>query len=95
MDQALFEGLVTRDPLGFYLVGPPDMVEQRMHFTEPMFREFASFLVEKYEAVVIDAGRWISDEVVLAALQSSSAVFLVITQEFPVDPQRAALHRAR
>ena len=52
-------------------------------FTEPMFREFASFLVEKYEAIVIDAGRWISDEVVLAALQSSSAIFLVITQEFP------------
>ena len=42
-----------------------------------MFREFASFLVEKYESVVIDAGRWITDEVVLAALQSSSAIFLV------------------
>ena len=83
MDQALFEGLVTRDPLGFFLVGPPAEMEQRRAFTEPMFREFASFLVEKYEAVVIDAGRWISDEVVLAALQSSSAVFLVMTQEFP------------
>ena len=35
MDQALFEGLVTRDPLGFFLVGPPDQVEQRPIFTEP------------------------------------------------------------
>jgi pilus assembly protein CpaE len=83
MDQALFEGFVTRDPLGFFLVGPPDHVEQRAHFTEPMFREFANFLVEKYESIVIDAGRWLADEMVLAALQSSSTVFLVMTQHFP------------
>jgi pilus assembly protein CpaE len=83
MDQALFEGLVTRDPLGFFLVGPPDQVEQRAVFTEPMFREFANFLVEKYESVVIDAGRWLSDEVALAALQSSSTVFVVLTQDLP------------
>src|SRR5579864_2054816 len=83
MDQALFEGLMTRDPLGFFVVGPPDQLEHRINMTEPMFREFASFLVEKYESVVIDAGRWLSDEIVLAALQSSSTIFLVITQKFP------------
>jgi len=83
MDQALFEGLMTRDPLGFYVVGPPDQLEHRSNMTEPMFREFASFLVEKYDSVVIDAGRWISDEIVLAALQSSSTIFLVTTQRFP------------
>ena len=83
MDQALFEGFVTRDPLGFFLVGPPDSLEQRGYFSEPMFREFSAFLVEKYESIVIDAGRAISDEVVLAALQVSSLIFLVITQEFP------------
>jgi pilus assembly protein CpaE len=83
MDQALFEGFVTRDPLGFFLVGPPDQVEHRAQFTEPMFREFANFLVEKYEAIVIDAGRWLADEVALAALQSSGTIFLVLTQQFP------------
>ena len=83
LDQALFEGLVTRDPLGFFLIGPPDQVIERPYFTEPMFREFANFLVEKYESVLIDAGRWLTDEVVLAALQSSSIVFLVTTQQFP------------
>jgi pilus assembly protein CpaE len=83
MDQALFEGFVTRDPLGFFVVGPPDSLEQRGYFSEPMFREFSAFLVEKYESIVIDAGRAISDEVVLAALQVSSAIFLVITQDFP------------
>jgi pilus assembly protein CpaE len=83
LDAALFEGLTVRDALGFHLIGPPSEMEHRIAFTEPMFREFASFLVEKYEAVVIDAGRWISDEVVLAALQSASSIFLTITQQFP------------
>ena len=83
MDQALFEGFVTRDPLGFFLVGPPDSLEQHGHFSEPMLREFATFLVEKYDAIVIDGGRAISNEVVMAAAQVSAAVFLVIDQEFP------------
>ncbi|MCC6389485.1 MAG: AAA family ATPase [Bryobacterales bacterium] len=83
MDQALFEGFVTRDPLGFYLVGPPDSLEQRGYFTEPMFREFSTFLVEKYQSIVIDAGRNINDDVVLGALQASNTVFLVVTQEYP------------
>ncbi|MBS1827395.1 MAG: AAA family ATPase [Acidobacteria bacterium] len=83
MDQALFEGFVTRDPLGFYLVGPPDSLEQRGYFTEPMFREFSTFLVEKYQSIVVDAGRNINDDVVLAALQASNSIFLVVTQEYP------------
>jgi pilus assembly protein CpaE len=83
MDQALFEGFVTRDPLGFFLVGPPDALEQHGHFSDHMFREFATFLVEKYDAIVIDGGRAVSDEVVLAAAQISASVFLVVDQEFP------------
>jgi pilus assembly protein CpaE len=83
MDQALFEGFVTRDPLGFYLVGPPDALEQHTQFSDHQLREFATFLVEKYEAVVIDGGRAISNELVMAAAQVSAAVFLVVDQEFP------------
>jgi pilus assembly protein CpaE len=83
MDQALFEGFVTRDPLGFFLVGPPDALEQPGAFTENMLREFATFLVEKYDAIVIDGGRAISNELVAAAAQVSASVFLVIDQEFP------------
>jgi pilus assembly protein CpaE len=48
-----------------------------------MFREFTSFLVDKYEATVIDAGRHVNDDVVMGALQVSSTVFLVLTQEYP------------
>ena len=83
MDQALFEGFVTRDPLGFFMVGPPDALAQRGHFSEYQFREFATFLVEKYDAVVIDGGRAVSDEIVMAAAQVSASIFLVIDQEFP------------
>lgn len=83
LDQALFEGLAVRDALGFFLIGPPDQLEHRPHFSEPMFRTFLDFLVEKYESVVIDAGRWISDEVVMAALMSATHVFLVTNQRFP------------
>ncbi len=83
MDQALFEGLVIRDPLGFSLIGPPDQVEHHADFTEPMFREFANFLVENYASVVIDAGRWLAAELALAALQSSNVIFLVVTQQYP------------
>lgn len=83
MDQALFEGFVMRDPLGFFLVGPPDALEQPGHFGEPTLREFATFLVEKYDAIVVDGGRAISNELVMAAAQVSAGVFLVIDQEFP------------
>jgi pilus assembly protein CpaE len=83
MDQALFEGFVTRDPLGFFLVGPPDSLEQRGYFSEPMFREFSTFLVERYQSIVIDAGRNVNDDVTLAALQASNTVFMVITQDYP------------
>src|SRR5450432_485213 len=83
LDQALFEGFVTRDPLGFFLVGPPDALEQSGHFSDHQLREFATFLVEKYDAIVIDGGRNISNDLVLAAAQVSAAVFLVIEQEFP------------
>jgi pilus assembly protein CpaE len=90
MDQQLFEGFVTRDPLGFFLVGPPDSLEHQGYFTEPMLRDFINFLVEKYDAVVIDAGGNPSAELAMGAMQASTAVFLVLTQEFPAirDAQR-------
>ncbi|HXS93770.1 MAG TPA: AAA family ATPase [Candidatus Limnocylindrales bacterium] len=83
MDQALFEGVATRDPLGFLLVGPPDSLEQQGQFGEHSLREFATFLVEKYDAIVVDGGRAISNELVLAAAQVSQTVFIVVDQEFP------------
>jgi pilus assembly protein CpaE len=82
MDQALFESFVTRDPLGFYLIGPSDTLEQRSYFSEAMFRDFATFLIEKYENTVVDAGKNINDEVVASACQVSTTIFLVVTQEF-------------
>ncbi len=83
MDQSLFEGFVTRDSLGFYVVGPPDALEHSVYFTEGMFRDFSTFLVEKYESIIVDCGRTIVDEAVLAALQTAGTIFVVTTQEFP------------
>jgi len=83
MDQSLFESFVTRDPLGFFLIGPTDSPEQRGYFTEAMFREFVSFLIEKYDAVVIDGGRNLNDEVVMGACHTSTMIFLVLNQGFP------------
>lgn len=84
MDQSLFEGFVTRDPSGFLLVGPPDSLEQpRSLFSDSMLREFTTFLVEKYDSVVMDAGCDLSNDLTLAALQVSTTVFIVTTQEFP------------
>jgi pilus assembly protein CpaE len=84
MDQSLFEGFVTRDPTGFLLVGPPDSLEQpRSLFSDSMLREFTTFLVEKYDGIVMDAGCDLSNDLTLAALQVSTTVFIVTTQEFP------------
>jgi len=83
LDLALFEGFVARDPLGFFFVGPPEALENRIYFTDAMFRDLSTFLIEKYQSIVVDAGKAIADDLVYAALQSSATVFLVLTQEFP------------
>src|SRR5258708_38168075 len=51
LDQALFEGFVTRAPLGFYLVGPPDALEHHGHFTDHPLRAVATFLAEEYHSI--------------------------------------------
>jgi pilus assembly protein CpaE len=83
MDQALFEGLATRDSLGFLYLGPPDALVPQGYFMGPVFRELSTFLVEKYESVVVDAGRDINSELVQTALQVSSTIFLVTAQDYP------------
>jgi pilus assembly protein CpaE len=83
MDQALFEGFVTRDPLGMYIVGPPDTLEHRGFFTDSHLREFTTFLIEKYDDIVIDAGKNLNDEAVMSACQVSSTVFIVMEQNVP------------
>jgi pilus assembly protein CpaE len=83
MDQALFEGFVTRDALGMYIVGPPDQLEHRGYFTEAHLREFTTFLIEKYDDIVIDGGKNLNDEAVMSACQVSTTVFIVVQQDVP------------
>jgi pilus assembly protein CpaE len=81
LDQALFEGFVTRDSTGLYLVGPPDSLEHRDFFSGHQFKDFATFLVEKYDVIVIDGGAAANDELVMAAMPISASIFLVVNQE--------------
>jgi pilus assembly protein CpaE len=83
LDQTLFEGLAVRDNLGFLYMGPPDALLPQGYYLGPVLRELSTFLVEKYESVVIDAGRDINSDLVQTALQVSSTIFLVTTQDYP------------
>lgn len=82
LDQALFESLAARDNLGCYLTGPTDSLEANGYFSEAQFRDLATFLIEKYDFTIVDAGKMISDPVVLGACQVSTLIFIVVTQEF-------------
>ncbi len=82
LDQALFESLAVRDQLGLHMIGPSDSLEHRGYFTEPMFRDFSTFLIEKYDATIVDGGKNLNDEVVAGACQVSAMMFLVVTQEY-------------
>jgi pilus assembly protein CpaE len=66
-----------------YIVGPPDTLEHRGYFSEAHLREFTTFLIEKYDDIVIDGGKNLNDETVMGACQVSTTVFIVIQQDVP------------
>jgi pilus assembly protein CpaE len=83
LDQTLFEGLAGRDPLGLLYLGPPDALMPQGYYMGPLLQELTTFLVEKYNSIILDVGSDLNSELVQAALQSSSVIFLVMTQDFP------------
>ena len=84
MDQALFEGFVTRDPLGFFLVGPPDSLEQRgVTSRSRCYANSRRSWSRSTKSIVIDAGRDLGDEWCWGRCKVRRVIFLVITQEFP------------
>ncbi|MBM3723950.1 MAG: hypothetical protein FJW40_00785 [Acidobacteria bacterium] len=94
LDLSLFEGFVTRDRAGFYIASPPDSLEQAGFFTEHMLRDLLTFLVEHYEAVVIDGGGRPDEDVVLGAIESSTNTFLVVNQRIRESIAGAERHLA-
>ena len=81
LDQAMLEGIATRDALGFSVLTPPDEIEKGRMIRGDHVKEIATFCIEKYDAVIVDGSRGL-DETLLGCLELSESVFLVMTQEF-------------
>lgn len=82
MDQAMLEGIVARDPLGFAVLCAPGELEKARLLSEQHLREITALLIERYDAVVVDGGSGL-DSLLLTCLELSDSIFLVLTQEFP------------
>ncbi len=81
LDQSMLDGIASRDAIGFSVLSPPDDLEKARMIRGDHIKEIAAFLVEKYDAVIVDGSRGL-DEALLGCLELSESVFLVLTQEF-------------
>ena len=82
LDQAMLDGIVARDPLGFSVLCAPEEFERSQIIAEQHLREIASFLIERFDVVIVDGSRAL-DALLLSCLELSDSIFVVLTQEFP------------
>lgn len=82
LDQAMLEGIMARDPLGFSVLCAPEEIERSRLIEEHHLREIGSFLIERFDAVVVDGSRAL-DPLLLSCLELSETIFVVLTPEFP------------
>jgi len=82
LDQSMLEGIMIRDPLGFYVLCAPEEVERSRHVSEEHLLEIGTFLIQHYDVVVVDGSRAL-DPLLLGCLELSETIFVVLTQEFP------------
>jgi pilus assembly protein CpaE len=82
LDQAMLDGIVTRDPLGFSVLCAPEEVERSQIISEANLREIGTFLIERFDAVIVDGSRAL-DPLLLSCLELSDSIFVVLTTEFP------------
>lgn len=81
LDQAMLEGIMARDPLGFSLLCAPNEIERARTIGETQIREIGSFLIENSDTVIVD-GSHAMDGLLMACLELSESIFLVSTEEF-------------
>ena len=81
LDRAMLEGIMVRDALGFYVICAPDEQEKTNFITEDHIREIGSFLIERYDVVIVDGSRDMGP-ILQSCLELSETIFLVLTQEF-------------
>ena len=82
LDQSMMEGIVARDALGFSVLCSPEEVEKSRFINEEHLREIGTFLIERYDVVVVDGSRAL-DSLLLSCLELSDSIFVLLTQEFP------------
>lgn len=82
LDQSLLEGIVVRDALGFSVLCAPEEIEKSRFINEQHLREIGTFLIERYDVVVVDGSRGL-DGLLVSCLELSESIFLLLTQEFP------------
>lgn len=82
LDQAMLEGIMARDALGFSVLCAPEEVEKSRLITDQHLREIVGFLIERFDAVIVDGSRAL-DDVLMSCLELSESIFVVLTQEFP------------
>jgi pilus assembly protein CpaE len=82
LDQAMMDGIVTRDPLGFSVLCAPEEIERSQIITDGHLREIGTFLIERFDVVVVDGSRAL-DPLLLSCLELSDSIFVVLTPEFP------------
>lgn len=82
LDQAMLEGIMVRDALGFFVLCAPEEVERSRAIGPDQLREICSFLIERYDVVVVD-GSHVLDDLLLSCLELSESIFVVLTPEFP------------
>src|SRR5438132_9410283 len=54
LDQAMLDGIVARDPLGFAVLCAPEEFERSQAIGPEHFREIGTFLIERFDIVIVD-----------------------------------------
>ena len=54
LDQAMLDGIVTRDPLGFSVLCAPEEIERSQIISEANLRKIGTFLIERFDVVIVD-----------------------------------------
>ena len=82
LDQAMLEGIMARDALCFSVLCAPEEIEKSRLIEAQHLRDIGSFLIERYDAVIVDGSRAL-DGLLFGCLELSESIFVVLTPEFP------------
>jgi pilus assembly protein CpaE len=82
LDQAMLEGIMVPDALGFHVLCAPAEVERSREISDQHLLEIGTFLIQHYDIVIVDGSRSL-DPLLLSCMELSETIFVMLTQEFP------------